>query len=151
MPGDMVQVMKGKDAGKVTEVLRVYPKWNKILCLGVNYCIKHVRPQREDEVGQRVQVEAPMHASCVMHYDPEEKLAGHLGIRFVKKTRQGRDIVKKVRYNKSTGNAIPLRKPKTWVPVLDREAEDEDESERVRSRSHGQAKHQVHKNRKLTA
>ena len=23
-----------------------------------------------------------------MHYDPEEKLAGHLGIRFVKKTRQ---------------------------------------------------------------
>ena len=67
MPGDTVQVMKGKDAGKartwtargrlfqaapgstrkrcsqVTEVLRIYPKWNKILCLGVNYCIKHVR------------------------------------------------------------------------------------------------------------
>ena len=28
---------------QVTEVLRIYPKWNKILCLGVNYCIKHVR------------------------------------------------------------------------------------------------------------
>ena len=62
MPGDTVQVMKGKDKGKaearisaavltlsqtwlqVTEVLRIFPKWNKILCLGVNYCIKHVRP-----------------------------------------------------------------------------------------------------------
>lgn len=127
-PGDIVHVMKGKDAGKVTEVLRVFPKYNKILCLGVNYCIKHVRPQREDEVGQRVQVEAPMHSSCVMHYDPEEKIAGHLGIRFQKKTRKdGKELVKKVRYNKATGNAIPVRLAKKWLPVLDREAEDEDE------------------------
>lgn len=126
MPGDTVQVMKGKDHGKVTEVLRIYPKWNKILCLGVNYCIKHVRPQREDEVGQRVQVEAPMHSSWVMHYDEEEEVAGLLGVRFNKKTlKNGSEIVKKVRYNKSTGNEIPVRAPSKWIPVLDR-VEDED-------------------------
>ncbi|CAE7220619.1 rplX [Symbiodinium microadriaticum] len=126
MPGDTVQVMKGKDAGKVTEVLRIYPKWNKILCLGVNYCIKHVRPQREDEVGQRVQVEAPMHSSWVMHYDEDEEVAGLLGVRFKKKTfKDGTEIVKKVRYNKSTGNEIPVRAPSRWIPVLDR-VEDED-------------------------
>ncbi|CAE7397054.1 rplX [Symbiodinium natans] len=126
MPGDIVQVMKGKDKGKVTEVLRIYPKWNKILCLGVNYCIKHVRPMREDEVGQRVQVEAPMHSSWVMHYDEEEEVAGLLGVRFEKRTLEdGMEIVKKVRYNKSTGNEIPVSTPSKWVPVLDR-VEDED-------------------------
>eukprot|EP00438_Fugacium_kawagutii_P008285 Skav228067 [mRNA] locus=scaffold52:9963:13006:+ [translate_table: standard] len=140
MPGDIVQVMKGKDTGKARHFLlfgsfaflgvedMARESAMRILCLGVNYCIKHVRPQREDEVGQRVQVEAAMHSSCVMHYDPEEKIAGHLGIRFVKKTRKdGKEIVKKQRYNKATGNAIPIRVAKKWVPVLDREAEDEDE------------------------
>ncbi|CAJ1358708.1 unnamed protein product [Effrenium voratum] len=110
MPGDKVMVMRGKDAGKVTEVLRIYPKWNKILCLGVNYCIKHVRPQREDEVGQRVQVEAPMHATCVMHYDEEEGVPGFLGIRFKKiSLPDGVEVVKKVRYNRATGNVPHLR------------------------------------------
>mmetsp|Transcript_14953 Transcript_14953/g.28075 ORF Transcript_14953/g.28075 Transcript_14953/m.28075 type:complete len:179 (-) Transcript_14953:142-678(-) len=125
MPGDIVQVMKGKDKGKVTEVLRIFPKWNKILCLGVNYCIKHVRPQREDEVGQRVQVEAPFHSSWVMHYDEEDEVAGLLGVRFEKREVKGQEIVKKVRYNKSSGNAIPVRTASKWVPVLDR-VEDED-------------------------
>lgn len=127
MPGDTVQIMKGKDAGKVTTVLRIYPKWNKILCLGVNYCIKHVRPMREDEVGQRVQVEAPMHSSCVMHYSETEGVAGLLGIRFEKKTlSDGREVVKKLRFNKATGEVIPAKAPQKWVPVLDRPAEDED-------------------------
>jgi len=125
MPGDIVQVMKGKDKGKVTEVLRIFPKWNKILCLGVNYCIKHVRPQREDEVGQRVQVEAPFHSSWVMHYDEEAEVAGLLGVRFQKRTIKDVEIVKKVRYNKSSGNEIPVRVASRWVPVLDR-VEDED-------------------------
>eukprot|EP00931_Biecheleriopsis_adriatica_P110700 TRINITY_DN849_c0_g1_i6.p1 TRINITY_DN849_c0_g1~~TRINITY_DN849_c0_g1_i6.p1 ORF type:complete len:291 (+),score=58.89 TRINITY_DN849_c0_g1_i6:112-984(+) len=130
MPGDTVQVMKGKDAGKVTTVLKIYPKWNKILCLGVNYCIKHVRPLREDEVGQRVQVEAPMHSSCVMHYSETEGVAGLLGIRFEKKTLEnGKEVVKKVRYNKATGEAIPVKRPQKWVPVLDRTADDEEEEE----------------------
>ncbi|CAE8623501.1 unnamed protein product [Polarella glacialis] len=120
-PGDVVQVMKGKDAGKVTEVIRVFPKWNKILCLGVNYCIKHVRPTREDEVGSRVQVEAPMHASSVMHYCEKQLVAGNLGIKFEKKIiTGGKEQVKKVRFNKASGEDIPTRIPNKWVPVLDR-------------------------------
>merc|ERR1712062_833546 len=78
--GDTVQVVKGKDAGKVAQVWKVYPKWNKCTCIGVNYCIKHVRPNRADEVGQRVQVEAPMDISNVMHYSETEGVAGLLGI-----------------------------------------------------------------------
>lgn len=118
--GDTVQVVKGKDAGKVTTVLKCYPKWNKVLCLGVNFCIKHVRPQREDEVGQRVQVEAPMMADTVMHYSEKEGVVGNLGIRYEKKG----DTFFKVRYNKATGEEIPRKQPPKWVPVLERAGQD---------------------------
>merc|ERR550514_2276829 len=107
--GDIVKVVQGKDKGKVTEVIKVWPKWNKILCLGANYCIKHVRPTREDEVGQRVQVEAPMHSSCVMHYSAKYDACGFLGIRYEKQKVDWSDEEQyvKVRYNKATGEAIP--------------------------------------------
>lgn len=120
-PGDTVMVMKGKDAGKVTTVLRTYTKWNKILCLGVNYCIKHVRPEREDQVGQRVQVEAPMPAANVMHYSEKEGVPGLLGIKF-EKNEDG--YYEKVRFNKATGEVIPKKEAPKWVPVLDRVSED---------------------------
>jgi len=124
-PGDTVQIMKGKDAGKVTEVLKIYPKWNKILCLGVNYNIKHVRPQKEEDVGSRVQVEAPMHSTCVMHYDEDAGVAGLLGIRFELKTlSNGIEIAKKIRYNKASGAQIVAKLPQKWVPVLDRAGAD---------------------------
>jgi len=116
--GDTVQVVSGKDKGKVTQVIKTFPKWNKVLCLGVNFNIKHVRPQREDEVGSRVQVEAPMHSSRVMHYDTEQGVAGNLGIR-IEKLDNG--AIVKMRYNKATGARIPLVEPPEWVPVLDRE------------------------------
>lgn len=122
--GDTVQVVAGKDKGKVTTVLKTFDKWNKVLCLGVNFCIKHVRPRREDEVGQRVQVEAPMHASCVMHYSEKEQVAGHLGIRYVLKKHKGEELLKKERYNKATGEAIPRVMPPKWVPVLERTGAD---------------------------
>lgn len=123
--GDTVMVMKGKDAGKVAQVWKVWTKWNKCTCIGVNYCIKHVRPMRQDEVGQRVQVEAPMHVSNVMHYSVKEGVAGLLGIKY--EMRDGK--VRKVRYNKATNEEIPYRKIPKWVPVLEREEDDEEEDE----------------------
>lgn len=116
-PGDVVQVCKGKDKGKVTTVLRTFPDWNRVLCLGVNYCIKHVRPTREDEVGQRVQVEAPMQANNLMHYDEEKGVAGRLGYRYVEIDGK----VVKQRYNKATGETIEKKEAPKWVPVLERE------------------------------
>lgn len=115
-PGDTVMVMKGKDAGKVTQVLRIFPKWNRILCLGVNFCIKHVRPKKEDEVGQRVQVEAAFHVSCVQHYSSAQEATGLLGVKFIEENGE----YTKVRYNKSTGEIIPNTPAPEWVPVLER-------------------------------
>eukprot|EP00419_Tripos_fusus_P023644 CAMPEP_0172726840 /NCGR_PEP_ID=MMETSP1074-20121228/91341_1 /TAXON_ID=2916 /ORGANISM="Ceratium fusus, Strain PA161109" /LENGTH=264 /DNA_ID=CAMNT_0013553937 /DNA_START=74 /DNA_END=868 /DNA_ORIENTATION=+ len=124
--GDTVQVVKGKDAGKVATVWKVWTKWEKVTCIGVNYCIKHVRPMRQDEVGQRVQVEAPMHASNVMHYSEAEGVAGYLGIKYDLKE-DGK--VRKIRYNKATNEEIPYRRAPKWVPVLEREEDDVDDEE----------------------
>lgn len=123
-PGDIVQVVKGKDTGKVTEVFKVFPYWNRVLCWGVNLCIKNVRPMREEEVGQRVQVEAPFDATWLKHYSKKEGVAGNLGIRFEK----GEDgIVRRIRYNKATGEEIPNRRPRKWIPLADRDESDEDD------------------------
>jgi large subunit ribosomal protein L24 len=124
-PGDTVMVMRGKDKGKVTTVLKVWDKWNKILCLNANFKTKYQRPEREDEVGQKALVEEPMHVSRVMHYDEAEGKAGFIGIRFVKDP-ENKYGVRKERYNKATGNPIvPLDPVPEWIPVADREDGDE--------------------------
>lgn len=128
-PGDTVMVMKGKDKGKVTTVLKTYPKWNKILCLGVNFCTKHVTPKREDDVGQRVQVEAAFHSTRVMHYSEKEQVVGNLGIRYAMKPHKGTGevIFQQERYNKATGEEIPDQEPPKWVPVNERVDAEEEE------------------------
>eukprot|EP00933_Yihiella_yeosuensis_P065889 TRINITY_DN6989_c1_g3_i1.p1 TRINITY_DN6989_c1_g3~~TRINITY_DN6989_c1_g3_i1.p1 ORF type:complete len:295 (+),score=40.86 TRINITY_DN6989_c1_g3_i1:150-1034(+) len=128
--GDWVQIVRGKDAGKVTQVFKVFPKWNRVLCLGVNYCIKHVRPRRDDDVGQRVQVEAPLSATNVMHYCKKTGKAGMLGVRFeMKETKPGYTNVKRIRYNRASGEIIPQLPAPKWIPVLDRLQDEEDDDE----------------------
>lgn len=120
--GDIVQVVYGKDRGLVTQVCRAYPLWNRVICFGANLFTKFVRPMRQDEVGMKCKVEAPFHATNVMHYDLAEKKAGYLGIKFDMITAEdGTQIVRKVRYNKATGNIIVPRIPPEWSPVSERE------------------------------
>ncbi len=63
---DNVQVIQGKDAGKKGKVLRAMPKINKIVVEGLNLAVKHVRPRREGEKGQRVKMAMPLDVSNVM-------------------------------------------------------------------------------------
>jgi len=110
-PGDVVQVVHGGQAGKVTKVLRTYPSWNQVLCANVNMVPKNIRAERDDEKGYQVQVEKAIHASCVLHYDEDVGVAGLLGVRY----EDGPDGPRKVRYNKATGNEIPDQEPPEWI------------------------------------
>lgn len=69
--GDTVQVILGKDKGKKGKVLKVFPKKNKLVVEGLNLLYKHVRPKREGEKGQRVQIPAPLYISKVMFVCPK--------------------------------------------------------------------------------
>lgn len=63
---DKVIVISGKDKGKVSEVLAVYPKDGKILVRDVNIVTKHVKPNKENMQGGIVKKEAAINSSKVM-------------------------------------------------------------------------------------
>lgn len=97
--GDTVQVITGKDKGKVGEVLQTFPKESRVIVKGVNIQTKHVKPQQEGESGQIVTREAPIHSSNVMLYSEKQKVASRVCYSF---NADGR----KVRMLKKTGEVI---------------------------------------------
>lgn len=97
--GDTVQVIAGKDKGKVGEILQVLPKVSKVVVKEVNVRTKHVKPQKEGESGKIITFEAPIHSSNVMLYSTKEKVASRICYTL---TEDGR----KVRKLKKTGEII---------------------------------------------
>ncbi len=63
--GDNVKVLAGKDKGKEGRILKTIKKDNKVVVEGINIVKKHIKPNRMNEVGSIVEVEAPIHASNV--------------------------------------------------------------------------------------
>jgi large subunit ribosomal protein L24 len=97
--GDKVQVISGKDKGKVGEILKSDPKKSQVIVKGVNITTKHVKPRQEGESGQITTYESPIHSSKVMLYSEKEKVASRVCYTF---TEDGR----KVRMLKKTGEII---------------------------------------------
>lgn len=97
--GDTVQVIAGRDKGKVGVVQRAIPTQSKVIVEGVNVRTKHVKPRQEGESGRIITFEAPIHSSNVMLYSTKESVASRVGYTF---TEEG----KKVRVLKKTGEII---------------------------------------------
>lgn len=97
--GDTVQVITGRDKGKVGEILRVLPKVSKVVVKDVNVRTKHVKPRQEGESGRIMTFEAPIHSSNVMLYSSKENVASRISYTL---TEDGR----KVRMLKKTGEII---------------------------------------------
>lgn len=64
--GDQIQIISGKDRGKRGKVLRVIIGDNKIVAEKLNIMKKHVRPRKEGEKGQRVEIPAAIDVSNAM-------------------------------------------------------------------------------------
>ncbi|MDJ0582144.1 50S ribosomal protein L24 [Crocosphaera sp.] len=97
--GDTIQVISGRDKGKVGEVTDTLPKTSQVVVKGVNVRTKHVKPQQDGESGQIATIEAPIHSSNVMLYSTKEQVASRISYTF---TEEGR----KVRMLKKTGEII---------------------------------------------
>ncbi|PLZ99927.1 50S ribosomal protein L24 [Fischerella thermalis CCMEE 5268] len=97
--GDTVQVIAGKDKGKVGEIIKALPQESKVIVKGVNIKTKHVKPQAEGESGRIVTQEYPIHSSNVMLYSTKQNVASRICYTF---TEEG----KKVRMLKKTGEII---------------------------------------------
>jgi len=81
--GDKVQVIAGKDKGKIASVLSVNTKDSTVLVEGVNLIKKHVKPNASAKEGGIVSFEKPIHVSNVMYYSEEDKRPVRLGNKMV--------------------------------------------------------------------
>ncbi|MBI3963681.1 MAG: 50S ribosomal protein L24 [Candidatus Kerfeldbacteria bacterium] len=77
--GDTVVIITGKDRGKRGKVLQVLAETQRILVEGLNLAVDHVRPRRDRQKGQRVQVPKSLHISNVMLVDPKSDKPTRVG------------------------------------------------------------------------
>ena len=95
--GDRVVLLAGRDKGRQGEVLRVFPKEERLIVQGLNLVKRHTRPSQADPQGGIKTKEAPVHVSNVAYVD-----------RNGQPTRVGFRVEgdKKVRYAKKSGEVI---------------------------------------------
>ena len=92
--GDTVQVIAGKDKGKVGEIVQTFPKHSKVIVKGVNIKTKHVKPQQEGESGRIVTMEVPIHSSNVMLYSTKQNVVSRVCYTFDEQGRKRRMLKK---------------------------------------------------------
>lgn len=63
--GDNVKILAGKDKGKEGRIIKTIKDKDRVVVEGINIVKKHVKPNRSNEVGSIVEVEAPIHVSNV--------------------------------------------------------------------------------------
>lgn len=75
--------MAGKDKGKEGKVTQTFPKLERVVVDGVNTTVKFLRA-RGKQKGQRVEFNAPVHASNVQVVSSDGKV-GRIGAKFLEK------------------------------------------------------------------
>jgi large subunit ribosomal protein L24 len=65
---DKVYILAGKDKGKTSVVIKVYPEKNKVLVEGINMVKKNVKPTKKMPQGGTIDMPMPMDASNVTVY-----------------------------------------------------------------------------------
>ena len=102
--GDMVSIIAGKDLGKEGRILSIDRAKNRVIVEGINEATKHQKSNRANQSGGIVRIEAPIHASNVMYLHKDKPT--RLGYKVEVKEEDGKRVVVKKRYVKSTGEII---------------------------------------------
>jgi len=96
---DQVEVITGKDKGRVGKILRVLNTKDKVVVERINMIKRHTKPTEMNQQGQIVDKEAPIHASNIQLICPECTKTGRIGKKIL-------DDGTKVRFCKSCGESI---------------------------------------------
>lgn len=68
---DKVQLISGKDKGKIGKIVQVFPKEDKVVVEGVGIIKKHLRGRNKSDKGQVLELAAPIMSSKVMLVCPK--------------------------------------------------------------------------------
>ena len=86
--GDKVQVITGAYKGSIAEVIKVFPKDDKVIVEGVNMVKKHLKPTQANPDGGILKKKLLIHVSNVMAYDAKAKKASRIGYSKSRKTKR---------------------------------------------------------------
>ncbi|MEJ2135637.1 MAG: 50S ribosomal protein L24 [Desulfofustis sp.] len=96
---DQVEVIAGKDKGRVGKILKIFPAENKATVERINMIKRHTKPRDASQQGQIVEREAPIHVSNLQLICPECAQTGRVG-------RKVLEDGTKVRFCKKCGESI---------------------------------------------
>nr|WDA98994.1 ribosomal protein L24 [Sciadococcus taiwanensis] len=92
--GDIVKVIAGKDKDKIGPIIQILMPKSQVVVKGVNIKTKHLKPQKEGEVGKIKQVEFPIHSSNVMIYSSSAEIASRVRYVINDKGEKVRQLIK---------------------------------------------------------
>lgn len=104
--GDKVKLLAGKDKGKTGKVLQVFSSDNRASIEGLNLLIKHMRPRRQGEKGQRIEFPASMSVSSLALVCPNCGKAAKVGYKYAESGEGEKKIKKKFRVCKKCEQTI---------------------------------------------
>lgn len=103
---DKVIIIAGKDNGKSGKVMQVFPAKNKASVEGLNLSIKHLRPRKRGEKGQRIEFPAALNLSNLMLVCPKCGKPTRVGFKTTTTQTGDKTTSKKVRLCKKCSQSI---------------------------------------------
>ncbi|MFH0923578.1 MAG: 50S ribosomal protein L24, partial [Candidatus Falkowbacteria bacterium] len=104
--GDKVKIINGKDKGKSGKVLQVFPSRNRVSIEGLNLLIKHMRPRKQGEKGQRIEFSSALDLSNVLLVCPKCNKAARVGYKNIEVKVGEKKKTKKIRICKKCKQTI---------------------------------------------
>ena len=104
--GDKVKIINGKDKGKSGKVLQVFPSRNRVSIEGLNLLIKHMRPRKQGEKGQRIEFPSALDLSNVLLVCPKCNKAARVGYKKIEVKVGEKKKTKKIRICKKCKQTI---------------------------------------------
>lgn len=80
---DQVIIVKGKDKNKIGKVLKTFPKLNQLIVEKVNTVIKHIKPRKEGQKGERILIAKPFPVAKVKLICPKCKKPTRVGYKII--------------------------------------------------------------------
>jgi len=96
---DKVKIIQGKDKGKISKVLRINPKEDKLYVEGANIIKRHTRKKSQNQPGGIIKKEGPINVSSVKLVCPNCGKDARVGF-------EVKDDNEKVRVCKNCGQQI---------------------------------------------
>ncbi|OIP48713.1 MAG: 50S ribosomal protein L24 [Deltaproteobacteria bacterium CG_4_10_14_3_um_filter_60_8] len=99
---DQVEIIAGKDKGRVGKVLKVHHKTSRVVVEKVNMVKRHTKPSAVNQQGGIIEKEAAVHVSNVLIICPKCTKTVRVGNKML-------DDGQKVRFCKKCGEAVEFK------------------------------------------